>query len=60
MVNQANTDLAQRRETQEQRESSLQERMDHMLNQRRVSLEQEFERKHQEPRGVPRVLLLRD
>jgi hypothetical protein len=32
MVNQANTDLAQRREALHLRESSLQERMDHMLN----------------------------
>jgi hypothetical protein len=39
MVNQANIDLAQCRETLQERESSLQERMDHMLNQRRVSLE---------------------
>jgi hypothetical protein len=45
MVNQANTDLAQRREALQLRESSLQERMDRMLNQRRVSLEQEFEQK---------------
>jgi hypothetical protein len=43
MVNQANTDLAQRQETLQQRESSQQEWMDRMLNQRRVSLEQEFE-----------------
>jgi predicted nucleic acid-binding Zn-ribbon protein len=48
MVNQANTDLAQRWETLQQRESFLQERMDHMLNQRRVILEQEFERKRAE------------
>jgi exonuclease VII large subunit len=46
MINQANIDLAQCRETLQERESSLQERMDHMLNQRRVSLEQEFKRKH--------------
>jgi hypothetical protein len=39
MVNQANIDLAQRGETQQQHESSLQERMDRMLNQRRISLE---------------------
>jgi hypothetical protein len=42
MVNQANTDLAQREETLQQHESTLQERMDRMLNQRQVSLEQEF------------------
>jgi hypothetical protein len=45
-ANLANTNLAQHWETLQQRESSLQEWMDHMLNQRRVSLEQEFERKH--------------
>jgi F0F1-type ATP synthase membrane subunit b/b' len=45
MVNQANTDLAQHREVLQMREASLQERMDRMLNQRRISLEQEFERK---------------
>jgi vacuolar-type H+-ATPase subunit H len=45
MVNQANTDLVQRREALQLRESSLQEQMDRMLNQRRISLEQEFERK---------------
>jgi hypothetical protein len=39
MVNQATTDLAQHPETLQQRQSTLQERMDHMLNQRRVSLE---------------------
>jgi hypothetical protein len=39
MVNQANTDLAQRHEALQLRESSLQERMDRMLNQRWVSLE---------------------
>jgi hypothetical protein len=38
MVNQANTNLAQRQETRQQRESTLQERMDRMLNQRRVRL----------------------
>jgi hypothetical protein len=48
MVNQANTDLAQRREMLQLRESSLQERMDRMLNQRWISLEQEFERKRTE------------
>jgi predicted nucleic acid-binding Zn-ribbon protein len=48
MVNQANTDLARHQETLNLRESSLQERMDRMLNQRRISLEQEFERKRAE------------
>jgi hypothetical protein len=42
MVNLANTNLAQRREALQLRESSLQERMDRMLNQRQISLEQEF------------------
>jgi hypothetical protein len=41
MVIQANTNLAQRHKAL----SSLQERMDRMLNQRRISLEQEFERR---------------
>jgi hypothetical protein len=36
--------LARRQEELLQRESTLQKRMDHMLNQRRVSLEQETER----------------
>jgi chromosome segregation ATPase len=45
MVNQANTDPTQRHEALQLRESSLQERMDRMLNQRRISLEQEFERR---------------
>jgi polyhydroxyalkanoate synthesis regulator phasin len=45
MVNQANTDLAQRPEALQLREASLQERMDRMLNHRRISLEQEFKRK---------------
>jgi hypothetical protein len=35
----------QRHEALQLRESSLQERMDRMLNQRRISLEQEFERR---------------
>jgi hypothetical protein len=45
LVNQANTDLARRHEELQQREDSLQERMDRMLNQRRVTMEQEFERR---------------
>jgi hypothetical protein len=48
MANQITTDLAQRQETLQQRESTLQERMDRMLNQRGVSLEQEFERRRAE------------
>jgi hypothetical protein len=45
MFNQANSDLARHQETLNLRESSLQETMDRMLNQRRISLEQEFERR---------------
>jgi capsid protein len=45
MVNQANNDLAQRREALQLCEGSLQERMGRMLNQRRITLEQEFERR---------------
>jgi hypothetical protein len=45
MVNQANSDLARHQETLNLCETSLQERMDRMLNQRRVSMEQEFERR---------------
>jgi hypothetical protein len=48
MVNQANSDLARYQEMLNLRESSLQERMDRMLNQRRISLEQEFERRRAE------------
>jgi chromosome segregation ATPase len=48
MVNQANSDLARHQETLNLRESSLRERMDRMLNQRRISLEQEFEQRHTE------------
>jgi DNA repair exonuclease SbcCD ATPase subunit len=48
MGSQTATALAQRQEELLQRESTLQERMDHMLNQRRVSLEQETERRRAE------------
>jgi hypothetical protein len=48
MVNQSNAELARHHEALNQREASLQGRMDHMLNQRRVSMEQEFERRHTE------------
>jgi hypothetical protein len=48
MVNQANSDLARHQETLTQREASLQERMDRMLNQRRTSMEQEFKRRRAE------------
>jgi hypothetical protein len=43
MVNQANSYLARHQETMNLHEASLQERMDRMLNQRRASMEQEFE-----------------
>jgi hypothetical protein len=48
MVNQANSELAWHHEALNQREASLQERMDRMLNQRWVSMEQEFERRRTE------------
>jgi chromosome segregation ATPase len=48
LVNQANTDLARRPEELQQREDSLQEHMDRMLNQQWVAMEQEFERRHTE------------
>jgi hypothetical protein len=48
MVNQANSELARHHEALNQREDSLQERMDRMLNQRWVSMEQEFERRRTE------------
>jgi chromosome segregation ATPase len=48
LVNQANTDLARCQEELQQREDSLQERVDRMLNQRRVAMEQEFERRRTE------------
>jgi hypothetical protein len=48
MVNQATSKLARNQEALNQCEASLQERMDHMLNQRRVSMEQEFERRRTE------------
>jgi chromosome segregation ATPase len=48
MVNQANSDLARHQETLNQREAFVQERMDRMLNQRRTSMEQEFEQRRAE------------
>jgi hypothetical protein len=45
MANQANTDLARCHEELQLREGSLQERTDRMLNQRRITQEQEFERR---------------
>jgi chromosome segregation ATPase len=43
MINQSNIELARHHEALNQREASLQERMDRMLNQRWVNMEQEFE-----------------
>jgi hypothetical protein len=45
MASQSNDELTQRQEALNQREASLQAKMDHMLNQPRVSMEQEFERR---------------
>jgi hypothetical protein len=45
MVSQSTAELTRHQEALNQREASLQGRMDHMLNQRRVSMEQEFERR---------------
>jgi hypothetical protein len=55
MVNQANSDLARHQETLNMREASLQERIDRMLNQQRISMEQEFERRHVENLEVCRA-----
>jgi chromosome segregation ATPase len=48
MVNLSNAELARHQEALNQREASLQGRMDHMLNQRRVNMEQEFEQRRTE------------
>jgi hypothetical protein len=48
MASQSNNELTRRQEALNQREASLQVKMDHMLNQRRVSMEQEFERRRDE------------
>jgi hypothetical protein len=48
MVSQSTAELTWHQEALNQREASLQGRMDHMLNQRRVSMEQEFERRRAE------------
>jgi hypothetical protein len=48
MASQSNDELTRRQEALNQREASLQAKMDHMLNQRRVSMEQEFERRRDE------------
>jgi hypothetical protein len=48
MVGQSTAELSRHQEALNQREASLQAKMDHMLNQRRVSMEQEFERRRKE------------
>jgi chromosome segregation ATPase len=48
MVSRSNAKLSRHHEALNQCEASLQGRMDHMLNQRRVSMEQEFERRRTE------------
>jgi hypothetical protein len=48
MASQSMAKLARYQEALNQREATLQAKMDHMLNQRRVSMEQEFERRRKE------------
>jgi chromosome segregation ATPase len=48
MVSQSTAELTRHQEALNQREASFGGRMDHMLNQRRVSMEQEFERRRVE------------
>jgi hypothetical protein len=48
MTSQTTAELAQQQEALNQREAALQAKMDHMLNQRRVNMEQESERKRKE------------
>jgi cell division septum initiation protein DivIVA len=48
LASQSNDDLTHHQEALDQREASLQAKADHMLNQRRVSMEQEFERRRAE------------
>jgi hypothetical protein len=48
MVGQSTAELSRHQEALNQREAGLQVKMDHMLNQRRVSMEQEFERRRKE------------
>jgi hypothetical protein len=45
MASRSNDEMIRRQEALNQHEASLQAKMDHMLNQRRVSMEQEFERR---------------
>jgi acetolactate synthase regulatory subunit len=55
MVSQSTAELTRHQEALSQREASLQGRMDHMLNQRWVSMEQEFERRRAEVTEVCRA-----
>jgi acetolactate synthase regulatory subunit len=48
MASRSNDELTRRQEALNQREASLQAKMDHMLNQRRISMEQELERRRVE------------
>jgi hypothetical protein len=48
MVSQSTAELSRHHEALNQREDGLQAKMDHMLNQRRISMEQEFERRRKE------------
>jgi hypothetical protein len=48
MASRSNDELARDQEALNQHEASLQAKMDHMLNQRRVSMEQEYERRRNE------------
>jgi hypothetical protein len=55
MASQTTAELAHYQEVLNQREATLQAKMDHMLNQRRVSMEQEFERRRKETTEACRV-----
>jgi hypothetical protein len=48
MASLSTAELARHQKALNQREAALQAKMDHMLNQRRVSMEQEFERRRNE------------
>jgi chromosome segregation ATPase len=55
MASQTAAELARYQEALHQREATLQAKMDHMLNQRRVSMEQEFERRCKETTEASRA-----
>jgi hypothetical protein len=48
MVGQSTAKLSRHQEALNQREAALQAKMDHMLNKRQVSMEQELERRRKE------------